>query len=144
MALEHLIGKGLQRESSSTEEIRRFLSKIATKVNDAREQRISLDSRFDIAYEALLQIGLVALRAHDLRPDSRGGHHVLALQTLGTTIGAPREQVRLLDEFRRQRAVGLYDGSFVPTEKELGELISNVEEIQGRLERWLIANRPDL
>ncbi len=92
MALEHLIGKGLQRETCNPEEISRFLGKIATKLNDARETRISLDSRFDIAYEALLQIGLVALRAHDLRPDSRGGHHVLALQTLCTTIGAPHER----------------------------------------------------
>jgi len=82
MTLENLIGKGLQREPASKAEILRFITKINTKLADARNEHISLDSRFDLAYEALLQIGLAALRANNLRPDSRGGHHILALQTL--------------------------------------------------------------
>jgi hypothetical protein len=114
MTLDNLVGKGLQREPSDAEEIGRFLSKIDTKLKDARASGVSLDSRFDIAYEASLQVGLVALRVHGLRPDSRGGHHVLALQTLETTIGFPKAKVRVIDQFRRQRAQGLYDGSFEP------------------------------
>ncbi len=89
MTLENLIGKGLQREPASAEEVRRFLAKIATRLADAQNDAISLDSRFDLAYEALLQIGLVALRANNLRPDSRGGHHVLARQTLNLPGATP-------------------------------------------------------
>ena len=105
MTLDNLIGKGLQRETSDAAEIARFLAKIQTKLTDAQTASISLDSRFDIAYEAMLQIGLVALRAHDLRPDSKGGHHVMALQILEKTIGFPREKLRVIDTFRRQRAI---------------------------------------
>lgn len=144
MTLENLIGRGLQPEPGSKDEIRRFLVKIETKYADAKEASISLDSRFDIAYEALLQIGLAALRANDLRPDSRGGHHMLALQTLNVSIDYPKEKIRLLDEFRRQRAVGLYDGSFVPTQAELDELLLTVGELKSFLENWLTKNRPDL
>lgn len=144
MTLENLIGKGLQREPTSAEEIRRFLGKISTKLTDAGKDSISLDSRFDLAYEALLQIGLAALRANSLRPDSRGGHHVLALQTLHTSIGYPREKLRLLDEFRRQRATGLYDGSFVPTQAELDELRATATELKAHLETWLIKHHPEL
>ena len=144
MTLENLIGKGLQREPTSAEEIRRFLTKISTKLTDAGKDSISLDSRFDLAYEALLQIGLAALRANSLRPDSRGGHHVLALQTLHTSIGYPREKLRLLDEFRRQRATGLYDGSFVPTQAELDELRATAAELKAHLETWLIKHHPEL
>lgn len=144
MTLENLIGKGLQREIASAEEISRLLAKITIKLSDARESIISLDSRFDLAYEALLQIGITALRANNLRPDSRGGHHVLALQTLNTSIGYPREKLRMLDEFRRQRAVGLYDGSFVPTQTELDELIATVVDLKAHLEAWLHQSRPDL
>ncbi|MDZ4253401.1 MAG: hypothetical protein U1A72_12610 [Sulfuritalea sp.] len=144
MTLENLIGKGLQREPASAEEIRRFLAKISTKLTDAGKDSISLDSRFDLAYEALLQIGLAALRANNLRPDSRGGHHVLALQTLHTSIGYPREKLRLLDEFRRQRATGLYDGSFVPTQAELDELRATAAELKAHLEAWLIKHHPEL
>ncbi len=141
MTLENLIGKGLQQEPASPEELRRFLNKIAIKLADAQSETLSLDSRFDLAYEALLQIGLAALRANGFRPDSRGGHHLLALQTLNTTIGYPREKLRLLDEFRRQRATGLYDGSFDPTKAEVQAILQTVIELNAFFESWL-GNRP--
>ena len=144
MTLENLIGKGLQREASGPEELFRFRCKIKTKLADAANQAISLDSRFDLAYEALLQIGLAALRAHGLRPDSRGGHHVLALQTLNKTIGFPKEKLRLLDEFRKQRAVGLYDGSFEPSESEVAAIIETVSQLQIFFDDWLQNTHPSL
>lgn len=61
MTLENLIGKGLQKEPAGKEELARFRSKIATKLADAQNSTLSLDTRFDVAYEALLQIGLAAL-----------------------------------------------------------------------------------
>jgi hypothetical protein len=144
MTLENLIGKGLQHEPYSAEEIRRLCLKIATKLADAQNVDISLDSRFDLAYEALLQIGLAALRANGLRPDSRGGHHVMALQTLDTTINYPREKLRLLDIFRRQRAAGLYDGSFEPSEAEVQALLAALTELKAHFENWLSNKHPDL
>lgn len=138
MTLENLIGKGLQQEPASPEELRRFLNKIATKLADAQSETLSLDSRFDLAYEALLQIGLAALRANGYRPDSRGGHHLLALQTLNTTIGYPREKLRLLDEFRRQRATGLYDGSFDPSKAEVQAILTTVIELNVFFNSWLV------
>ncbi|MDQ5878436.1 MAG: hypothetical protein QG584_499 [Pseudomonadota bacterium] len=144
MTLENLIGKGLQREPASAAEIRRFLDKIATKLSDAQNRQISLDTRFDTAYEALLQIGLVALRANGLRPDSRGGHHLLALQTLNKSIGYPQDRLRLLDEFRRQRAAGLYDGSFDPSQAEVEAILDTVANLKQHLEHWLQAQHPEL
>jgi hypothetical protein len=140
--LDNLIGKGLQRETTDAAEIRRLRRKIATKLADARNEQISLDSRFDLAYEVLLQLGLTALRANGLRPDSRGGHHVLALQTLDTTVKYPREKLRLLDRFRRQRAAGLYDGSFEPSEAEVRALLDAVSELKDHLEDWLARSHP--
>lgn len=137
MTLENLIGKGLENEPADRAEIDRLLEKITTKMTDARVQAISRETRFDIAYEALLQIGLTALRCHNLRPNSRGGHHVIALQTLPLTIGYPKEKVRLLEEFRKQRAAGLYDGSFTPSKQELTELINEVCALRGRLVDWI-------
>jgi hypothetical protein len=49
VTLENLIGKGLQREPASAEEIHRFLARIATRLADAQKDTISLDSRFDLA-----------------------------------------------------------------------------------------------
>lgn len=141
--LENLIGRGLQQEVADPAEITRLRRKIATKLSDALNDQISLESRFDLAYEALLQIGLVALRANGLRPDSRGGHHALALQTLDSTIGYPREKLRLLDRFRRQRADGLYDASFEPSEAEVQALLDTVSELKDHLEDWLSKTHPE-
>lgn len=137
MTLENLIGKGLESEPVDIAEITRLLEKITTKIADARVEAISCETRFDITYEALLQIGLTALRCHGLRPNSRGGHHVMALQTLPLTIGYPKGNVRLLEEFRKQRAAGLYDGSFTPSEQELTELINEVCALQEQLVHWI-------
>lgn len=144
MTLENLIGMGLQREPASAVEIRRFLDKIATKLKDAQNQQISLDTRFDTAYEGLLQIGLAALRANGLRPDSRGGHHLLALQTLNKSIGYPQDRLRLLDEFRRQRVAGLYDGSFDPSQAEVEAILDAVADLKQYLQQWLQAQHPEL
>ena len=105
MTLDNLIGKGLVHEPTSCDELQRFGDKIHIKLRDCQNQSVSLDSRFDLAYEGLLQIGLAALRANGLRPDSRDGYHVMALHTLNLTIGYPREKLRLLDELRRQRDI---------------------------------------
>lgn len=137
MTLENLIGKGLESEPFDRAEIDRLLEKITTKIDDAKVEAISRETRFDIAYEALLQIGLTALRCHNVRPNSRGGHHVIALQTLPLTVGYPKEKVRLLEEFRKQRAAGLYDGSFTPSQQELTELINEVCALRGQLVDWI-------
>jgi hypothetical protein len=47
----------------------------------------------------VLQIGLAVLHADGLRVDSRGGHLVLALQTVGKSIGVSADAIRLLDGF---------------------------------------------
>ena len=141
--LDHLIGRGLQKEPVLAAELGRLLARAATRLRDAQSDQISLESRFDLAYEALLQLGLAALRANGLRPDSRGGHHVLALQTLETTIGYPRQRLRLLDEFRRKRAAALYDGAFEPSAAEFDALLHAAQDLKSHLLAWLRREHPD-
>jgi hypothetical protein len=144
LTLDNLVGKGLQREPTDAAEIGRFLAKIDTKLSDSRSLSISIESRFDIAYEALLQIGLCALRANGYRPDSRGGHHILALQTLNTTIGYPTENIRMLDKLRKLRAAGLYDGTFAPSEVEMTALLDAARGLQTHFAQWLRNEHPEL
>ena len=142
MTLENLVGKGLRKENAHPEEIQRLLGKAQTRLSDAASEEISRESRFDLAYEAILQLAICALRANGYRPDSRGGHHVIALQSLTKSIGYPKDKIRLLDEFRRQRAIGLYDGSFDPTETEIKALLETADDLQQALQTWLIKNHP--
>jgi predicted nucleotidyltransferase len=54
------------------------------------------------------------------------------------------DHLRLLDEYRRQQGVGLYDGSFVPTRAEVDELAATTVELKAYLESWLHKHRPEL
>ncbi len=144
MALENLLGKGLQREPTSRTELQRLLKKADTRLGDAKSESISTESRFDLAYEGVLQLALAALRANGYRPGSKGGHHMIALQSLTKSIGYPKEKIRLLDEFRRQRAIGLYDGSFDPTKSEIQSLLEAAADLQQILYEWLDRNHPEL
>jgi predicted HicB family RNase H-like nuclease len=57
MTLENLLGSTLHREQATEEEIDRLREKSAIRLNDAQNEQISRESRFDLAYEALLQLG---------------------------------------------------------------------------------------
>lgn len=84
------------------------------------------------------------LRANALRPDSRSGHHMLALPTRHTSTGYPKEKPSLLDEFCRQRAMGFYGGSFDPTKAKVEAIISTVNDLKKHLKAWLKSHRPEL
>jgi len=79
MTLDNMVGRGLERAASSRDEIARYLAKIRRKIADSRKDSISLDSRFGIAFEGLLQIALAALRANGYRTTSEAGHRQLAI-----------------------------------------------------------------
>lgn len=144
MTLDNLIGRGLERAGSDTEELARYLERIRRKLQDSRQPTISLDSRFDVAFEAMLQIALAALRANGYRTTSGAGHQQLAIQALPKSIGVSAADMRALDEFRKKRSAGLYLAEFEPSEAEVVALIGAVERLHKQLLAWLRANRPEL
>ena len=144
MSLDNLVGRGLEKEATDSAEIARFLVKIVRKLADSRSQTISLDSRFDLAWEAVLQIGLAALRANGFRTTSQAGHQAMAIQTLDQSIGLPKERIRLLETFRKNRSAGLYEGTFEPSSVEVESLIEAAVDLREAVLRWLRASRPEL
>jgi len=144
MTLDSLVGRGLEKAGSDSEELARYLERIRRKLQDSRQPNISLDSRFDVAFEALLQIALAALRANGYRTTSAAGHQQLAIQSLPKSIGVSATDVRALDEFRKKRSAGLYLAEFEPSEAEVDALIVAVEQLLKQLLAWLRAHQPGL
>ncbi len=144
MTLDNLVGKGLERAPASKEEISRYLAKIRRKIADCKQKTLSLDTRFDTAFAALLQVALAALRANGYRTTSEAGHQQIAIQLLPKTIGIDRVDIRMLDEYRKKRSIGLYDASFDPSEAEVKAVIGSVESLFDNLLKWLRKNHPEL
>lgn len=104
--LENLVGKGLKAETSSEEEIENLLRSGERRLKDAENATLSIDSRFDLAYNAAHALSLAALRHHGYRSDNR----YLVFQTLPHTLNLPHEQWRVLDAAHRKRNSVEYEG----------------------------------
>jgi len=144
MTLDNMLGRGLEKAETDRLEVSRYLVKIRRKIEDSKRRSNHLDNRFDIAFEALLQIGLVALRANGYRTTSDAGHQQLALQLLPRSIGISSGEIRILDEYRRKRSIGLYEADFDPSEEEVNAVTAAVERLLRQLLSWLKDRRPEL
>ena len=142
MSLENLarIGK-LKRHRPSREEIMRLLRAAERNIRDAHVGAISVETRFDAAYKACMQCGLVALLANGYRPStSTPGHHATVIQSLTTSIALPNERVIVLDKLRRLRNVSDYTGEGV-SEEEAAACVRSAEDLLAALKEWLRAHR---
>jgi hypothetical protein len=123
MTLANLVGKGLEQAEADAAEVARYLEKIRRKLEDSKRDSNYADTRFDIAFEALLQIAICALRVNGYRTTSAAGHQQVAIQLLPKSIGIDAGAIRVLDEYRKKRSQGLYQADFEPSEKEVKAVI---------------------
>jgi len=52
--------------------------------------------------------------------------------------------IRVLDEYRKKRSLGLYQADFDPSEQEVKAVIASVERLRTDLTAWIKKNRPEL
>jgi hypothetical protein len=96
--LENLVGIGkLKREPASAREYDGLVRSGEARLADARNEDLSLDSRFDLAYNAAHALALAALRRQGYRSENR----VLVFQLLTSTLGLPSVVWRVLAKWSR-------------------------------------------
>lgn len=144
MSLENLVGKSLDRIEPSQETVTRLLAAAERNIKDAQVAAVSAENRFDAAYKAVMQLGIVSLHAHGFRPlTSRPGHHQTAIQTLTLTTGLAANKMIVLDGLRKLRNLSDYDGETVP-EAAVRECVSQATALLAHVKAWFEENRPDL
>ena len=80
MTLENLVGKSLEKVSVDASSILKLLQAAEQSLQDSKIETISNDSRFDLAYKAVMQLSNAALQANGYRTlTSKPGHHQLTL-----------------------------------------------------------------
>lgn len=108
-ALENLVRSGqLRREEPAQEEIDGLLKSGAHRLKDAENPNLSLESRFDLSYNAAHALALAGLRWRGYRSDNR----YTVFQVLPHTLGIANEKWRILDQAHRKRNQSEYDGVF--------------------------------
>lgn len=102
-----------------------LLRSAAVRLRDAGHPQLSLESRFDLAYNAAHASALSALRQHGYRSDNR----YLVFQSLEYTLNFKPEQWLLLNQAHKKRNLAEYEGDLDITAGFVEELISHVEHL---------------
>lgn len=94
--LENLCGPGkaLKAEPPNANETEGLLRTGIARLNDARKTGLTLESRFDLAYNASHALCLAALRRKAYRPSNR----YIVFQAVQHTLGLGPEVWRVLDK----------------------------------------------
>jgi len=127
--LENLLRSGLKRQVPNDQEIANLIRSGDRRLNDATNNDLALESRFDLAYNAAHALALAALRHHGYRSENR----YLVFQTLVHTVALPAEQWRVLDAAHRKRNAVEYEGIANIDEETTNAIIRVASEIRGRL-----------
>lgn len=125
-ALENLVERtrDLKREARSNQEINGLLRSARTRLADAKSASLSIDSRFDLAYNAAHAASLAALRWHGYRPDRK---RYIVFQCLAHTLHMPPEHWRVLDLCHHRRNLAEYQGELEVDETLVRDLIRVTE-----------------
>ena len=128
--LDNLVRIGrLKSEPAADEEIEGLIRSGVRRLNDAEREELSLESRFDLAYNAAHALALAALRRRGYRSDSR----YLVFQCLQHTIDLPQEQWRVLDDAHRKRNLAEYEGVVDVGGELIAALLRVAREVERRL-----------
>ena len=124
------IGK-LTAEAPAEQELQALLRSGIRRLDDAARAELSLESRFDLAYNAAHALALAALRFSGYRSESR----YLVFQCLQHTIDLPAEQWRVLDQAHRKRNLAECEGEMDVDEQLVAAMLRVAREVAERVER---------
>lgn len=125
--LENLAGPGkpLSLEPSDDAEVAGLLRSGRARLFDARNDTLSIDSRFDLAYNAAHALCLAALR----RSGYRAQHRYIVFQTLPHTLGLGPDVWRVLAKAHDLRNLAEYEGHVDVEERLVRDVITACERV---------------
>jgi len=110
---------------------------------DAEVEGLSADRRLEIAYNAALQLSILALAASGYRA-ARDKTHVYSIRSLAYTVGVDPEIVDTLDAVRRKRHQANYERAGTASHTEAEEVRELASDLRERVFEWLRAEHPEL
>lgn len=129
--LENLIKAGsLKSEPANQREFNGLLRSAKARLTDARNTSLSIESRFDLAYNVSHALALAALRWYGYRSDNR----YIVFQCLQHTLNIKPEVWRVLAQCHQRRNLAEYEGHLEVSDQLLAELISAADLLEKNVE----------
>ena len=129
--LENLCGSGkpLAAEPPDAAEIAGLLRSGRARLVDAHNTSLSLESRFDLAYNAAHALCLAALRHHGYR----ARHRYIVFQALPHTLGLGPEVWRVLAKAHDLRNLAEYEGHVDVDARLVTDVVTACEAVASRM-----------
>lgn len=128
--LDNLVKVGqLKAEPPEQAEVDGLIHSGCVRLKDSRLDALSLESRFDLAYNAAHALSLAALRWHGYRSENR----YLVFQSLTHSLQLPAEHWRVLDSAHKRRNLAEYEGHLDVDDALLTALIRVAKEVERRV-----------
>ena len=129
--LDNLVKIGqLREESPAHSEIDGLIRSGETRLRDAENLTNSIESRFDLAYNAAHALSLAALRWHGYRPTQK---RFIVFQALAHTLSLEAAQWRVLEEAHRRRNLVEYEGFTEIDEELVASVLRVTREVSKRV-----------
>ena len=146
MSLEQWARNGWLREhKTSAGEVAAISALVERDIRDASKKEITADWRFNIAYNAGLQLATLVLYAAGYRTGRGEGKHYRVIQSLPLVMGRRFTSLRdYLDNCRRKRNRSEYDTAGMISEKEVHDLLEVVRQFKIDVDDWLRKSHPEL
>lgn len=137
--LDNLVKIGqLKSEPPSQSELSGLVRSASARLKDAHNKALSLESRFDLAYNASHALALAALRNKGYRSDNR----YIVFQCLEYTLGIKKEACRVLAHCHNKRNLAEYEGFLDIDDKLLDNLIDAADLLLKKLKVLVLKNQP--
>jgi hypothetical protein len=124
-------GQPLRKEAPDAKEFAGLKQSGLQRLADAENAANSLESRFDLAYNAAYALSLAALR----RAGYRSANRYIVFQVLPHTLGVGPEVWRVLAKCHDVRNRGEYEGDLYIDERLLADLIHACKVVGAALEK---------
>lgn len=119
----------LKEEPPSRREYEGLVRLGESRLADAGNEALSLESRFDLAYGASHSLALAALRRAGYRSENRA----LVFQTLPHTLGTPNAVWRVLTKGHEKRNLSEYEGWYETDERLVSDVIAAAKAVRDSL-----------
>jgi hypothetical protein len=150
MSIEKLAQFGWYKaEPSSPKEIADLFSIVDRSQADSKVESISDDLRFQAAYNGILTLVNIALRASGYRVSIGQGHHQRVIESLEYTLttqdATAREKwVRKIKSHSQKRNMMSYDLAGGVSSTDLAQIMKDLPVLQEQVRAWLQKVHPEL
>ena len=127
---------------TSKQEIDALRNAVARDLHDTEVPGISADTRFSLAYNAVLLLAKIAVACAGYRVKGHAAHHT-TFTALDLAIGPQIANVAVyFDACRLKRNRITYDQANVVTDTETKELLKKAREFRKLIADWIAENHP--